>query len=71
MAKEKAFVIATGGPVPREESPRRYIAADAPVEIEMSNYYRRRLGDGELKKVDAPAASAPSSPVQSDAGKGK
>ncbi|MCG2853563.1 DUF2635 domain-containing protein [Klebsiella grimontii] len=36
--------------VPREDNARRYIEQE-PVEVPESNYYQRRLNDGDLVKV--------------------
>lgn len=48
--------------VPREDNARRYIEQE-PVEVPESNYYQRRLNDGDLVKltdatVDEAAAAA-------------
>jgi len=54
----KIWVAAREGiKVPRETSPRRYIES-TPVEVELTTYYRRQLGDGDLREVAAPAAPA-------------
>ena len=58
-------IAAPGLKVPTEHNPREYITADAPVEIEVTAYYLRRMADDELIEVsDAPAAPAASAVVE-------
>lgn len=42
---------APGLKVPRDDNPRKYITDSAPVEIEMTGYYIRRMSSGELIEV--------------------
>jgi hypothetical protein len=45
-------VVATGNPVPREDSPLRYITKTEPLDVPAgSPYYGRRIDEGELKVV--------------------
>ena len=43
--------------VPTETNPREYITEDAPVDIEVTAYYLRRLADQELVEVDGVLAN--------------
>lgn len=54
-------VAGKNGPCPREDNAQRFIGSE-PVEVELSNYYIRRLADGDV--VEAPAA--PAAPVKGD-----
>ncbi len=48
------LIAAPGLQVPREDNPRSYISDAAPVEIEMTGYYVRRMAEGDL--IEAPEA---------------
>lgn len=37
--------------VPQEHHPRRHITSEAPVQVEDSPYYRRRMADGDLVMI--------------------
>lgn len=58
---------APGLKVPREDDPRRYITDAAPVEIEVTGYYIRRMSDGDLVEVAAEHADPTPAPVPADA----
>lgn len=53
-------IAAEGLQVPREEDPKSYIDDQRSVEVDITQYYLRRLASGELVEVDdsMPAAKA-------------
>lgn len=52
-------IAAKGIKVPREADPRSYIVDDAPEEVVMTNYYIRRMADGDLlEPTEAQVAAA-------------
>lgn len=52
-------IAAEGLQVPREEDPKTYIDDKKAVEVDITQYYLRRLASGELVEVDdsMPAAT--------------
>lgn len=45
-------IAAEGLQVPREEDPKTYIDDQKAVEVDITQYYLRRLASGELVEVD-------------------
>lgn len=64
---KKIWVVAAGGPTPRERSTRK-IGPDKPVQVGLTPYYVKRLRKGELRQVDPKepraAAPKPTKPIQ-------
>ena len=56
----------TGLKVPREDNTRRYIG-DEPVMVEQTNYYIRRVRDGELELLDEAATKALAAKIEAAA----
>ena len=51
MSETVRVVAAKGIQVPREDNPRRYISDSAEEELPLTEYYRRRLLDGDLVEI--------------------
>ena len=57
-------IAASGVRVPVEDTPGEVITDATPVEVADSQYYRRRIADGDLLRVESVAPSAKSEPKE-------